>query len=436
MGLATAKIGWENLKTFAVLVWHRFDKDRGLMVAASLSYTSLLALVPLMAIGFAVLAAFPVFDNIQVQIRAFIFSNFLPEAVDAAQEYLDQFLGAARGVTAIGVIGLAVVALLLFSTVEAAMNDIFRVSKPRPIATRLLVFWAILTLGPLLLGASFSLATVFHAYTRSLGGEQIQGGLAFAGAIVPAALAIAAFTMFYMILPSRPVKFRHALLGAVVAGFAFVLLRVGFTLYIANFPTYQTLYGALAILPIFLFYMYLSWAVILLGAIITSALPEWGRRRRFGPNALTPAERLKLALTLLAQLYRCTETGGGLKRRALLQSVASVTDATVDAMLETLREERFVDITKHGRWLPARNPESTNLYHLLAALDLDVPPETLDAGGPDEDGWLLRLEKLLRRDGERRREALGVSLRSLLLEEDRSSAAGTMPSPVLIRTPR
>ncbi|MCW5698782.1 MAG: YihY family inner membrane protein [Rhodospirillales bacterium] len=424
--MSPLEVGLLNLKVFAALVWKRFNEDRCMAIAASLSYTSLLALVPLMAISFAVLAAFPVFDDIQEQIKTFIFANFLPEAVDTVQQYLDRFLGAARGVTAIGVIGLAVTALLLFVTIEGGMNEIFRVSRPRSIVTRLLVFWAILTLGPLIMGTSFSLATLVYAFAESLGVDEVRGGLAMVARFVPPVLAIIAFAIFYVIIPSRPVKFSHALIGAVIAGVVFAALRSGFAFYITRFPTYQTLYGALATIPIFLFWMYLSWAVVLIGAIVTATLPEWGRRTRIGQGTLEPSDLLILALTLLAELYRGAERGGGLKRRQLLSVVHAVSDATVDAMLERLRREHFVDITAHGRWLPARNPSSVDLHELMTALGLEIRIDAVADDAYETAQWKPRLEAALRHDTEKRRDSLGISLRSLLLDDEAPSEESSL----------
>jgi len=269
----------DDLRAFGRIVWRRFGEDKCLRVAASLSYTSLLALVPLVAVGFAVLSAFPVFETVQKDIQAFVFENFLPSAVDEAQAYIDQFVGKARGLTGPGIIGLALTAMLLLSTIESAMNAIFRVTRPRPLVPRVLVFWAVLTLGPLLLGASFSLSTYMVALTTSPEIEAFTGPLGRLARVLPLVLAVAGFTVFFTIIPNRPVKIRHALIGGLVSGILLSGLRYGFAQYVTHFPTYETLYGALATVPIFLVWMYLSWVVVLIGAVVAAALPSWRRGR-------------------------------------------------------------------------------------------------------------------------------------------------------------
>ena len=162
--------GWiDRSRRFAAFLWHRFVENDCLHLAASLSFTSLLAIVPLTAIAFSILAAFPVFRGVREKIQSSVFENFMPQSAQAMQTYFDQFISNTGQLTAVGIVGLAVIAVMLLSTIEAAMNTIFRVIRPRALLPRLLVFWALLTLGPLLLGTSFSLSTYFFALTKSIG---------------------------------------------------------------------------------------------------------------------------------------------------------------------------------------------------------------------------------------------------------------------------
>lgn len=404
-------------KDFLVLLWKRFEEDRCLTVAASLSYTSLLALVPLMTIGFAVMSAFPVFDDIQNELQAFLFSNFVPDAVQTAQDYLNESVGAARGMSAVGVVGLAVTALLLFSTIEEAMAVIFRATGRRSMVTRLLVFWAILTLGPLLIGASFSLASLGYGFARSAEIDGAGGVGSLLTQVLPTVLGVVAFSLFYLVLAGRPVKLRHALVGAVVAGVGFALLRAGFALYITRFPTYQTLYGALAAIPIFLLWMYLSWTVVLAGAVVAATVPEWGRPLpEASRTALNPGDRLVLALALLDAVYQAQRSGRAVRQRDLLGSIPA-SESDVAAMLAALRRGGFLDVSAAGRWLPARDPETATLYDLLGILDLEASVD-LAGAGPEAEPWKCRLAALLATDRERRGQALGIAIRSLLETAD------------------
>jgi len=243
---------------FFSYVGGRFSSDRCLRMAAGLSYTSLLAIVPLTAIAFSMLAAFPVFSGVRDVLQDAVFSNLLPQTADATKDYFNQFIQNTTTLSAVGIVALAATAVLLLGTIEADMNAIFRVVLPRALVPRLLVFWALLTLGPLLLGASFSLSTYFFAATQWVGIDTNGGLIAFFGTFLPTIMIILMLTVFYVIIPNRPVSLTAGISGALIAGIGFTILRKIFSWYIVTFPTYQNIYGAMSVIPIFLIWMYLS----------------------------------------------------------------------------------------------------------------------------------------------------------------------------------
>ncbi len=377
-----------EVKAFAKLVLTRFGRDQCMRIAAALSYTSLLALVPLGAIAFAILSAFPVFDNIQDQIKSLIFENFLPESVEGAQAYFDRFISAAGSMTAVGIIGLAVTAILLLATIEGALNSIFHVKAKRPFVPRLMMFWAVITLGPLLLGGSLSLGTYLYALTEWAGADNIPGLGGVMTRLLPTVLAIFAFSVFYAIVPYRPVKVMHALIGGISAGVLFGLLRQLFALYISAFPAYQTIYGALATVPIFLIWMYLSWAVVLIGAEIAASLPQWGRAKMAATfEDMTPARQLDAALVSIERLWR----------KGRDEEVAHPTRDTrreqiLSQALEVLRDAGFVGVSDQGDWLLKRDPDVLTIADLAHGLSLAPNPADLPAGGPS---WRARLKDSL-----------------------------------------
>ena len=265
----------EQVGPFLAYIANRFGEDRCLRMSAGLSYTSLLAIVPLTAIAFSMLAAFPVFSGVRETFQDMLFSNLLPQTADASREYFNKFVQNTTTLSAVGIVALAATAVLLLGTIEADMNAIFRVSRPRPLAPRLLVFWALLTLGPLLLGASFSLTTYIFAATRWMGLDSSGGLFALLGTILPTLMIVLLLAVFYIIIPNRPVSFSAGLIGGLIAGIAFTVLRKLFGWYVISFPTYQNIYGAMSVIPIFLVWMYLSWLIVLVGAIITASISEW-----------------------------------------------------------------------------------------------------------------------------------------------------------------
>ncbi len=388
----------------------RFLQDQCPRVAASLSYTTLLALVPLAALAFAMLSAFPVFGDMEEQIQDFIFENFLPESIGAVQEHLNNFIDNAGGMTVAGIGGLAVTGMLLLAIIESAVNSIFRVNKKRPPAARILVFWAIITLGPLLMGASFSLSSYILSLTKTAGVEAFTGLFGRLTRTVPALIVMLAFGLFYLLAPYRRVRWRHAAVGGIVAGTLFSALRWAFGIYVIYVPTYQTIYGALAAVPIFLVWIYLSWTTVLIGAVITASLPVWNRpegRRRLVD--LEAGERLALGAGVAAALLEASRSGKGMTPPALAVATESGEPA-VEAILERLRSAGYADTIGGKKWVMIRDPDSATLFDLFKALGLEA-----DVAGQDgEQGsmpWRRRLRAITANSTGAQQELMSMSLR-------------------------
>lgn len=399
---------------FAKFVFHRFVEDRGWRMAAGLSYTSLLAIVPLTAIAFSMLAAFPVFENVKEQFQDVIFANLLPQSADSMRDYFNQFIGNTTSLSAVGIVALALTAVLLLGTIEADMNTLFRVDRPRPLASRLLVFWAMITLGPLLLGASFSLSTYLFAATRWMGLDLASGPLGFVTQMLPTLIIIVLLILFYFTIPNRPVQLLSAVAGGAMAGLLFALLRKVFGWYVATFPTYQSIYGALSVIPIFLIWMYLSWTVVLMGAVMTASVSEW---RRSGGRPLSrelrAGPRLVVALRILAMLNDASQAGRQVRRREFLSELGSG-EAAVDTILTMLRDAGFVDRSERGRWVLTRDIDTATLYDLYQALRLALRDEDLSIASVE--GWEGNLRGRLRVLQEAQHTATDVTLKDILTE--------------------
>lgn len=255
----------------------RFIEHRCMQVASSLTLTTLLALVPVVTVALTVASAFPVFGSLLRQLHNFVVQNMLPRSVDAITTYAQQFSENAAHLTAVGVVFIGVTALLLMFTIESEFNVIWRVSRPRPLLRRVLVYSTVLTIGPLLIGASLSLTS--YLITLSLGlVEEMPGMRSALLRFVPLMLTSAAFALLYFTMPKCRVLKRDALTGGIAAGAGFEIMKHGFGFYVANFPTYKVIYGAFAAVPIFLLWIYLSWLIIIGGAVLAAALPEWRER--------------------------------------------------------------------------------------------------------------------------------------------------------------
>lgn len=261
-------------RKFLVFLFRRAQGDTIFRVAASLSYTSLIAIVPLMAIGLAIFSAFPVFQGIKNQLQEFAISHFVPTIEQEITQYFSDFISATAQLTTIGVIGIAITAILMLSTIENSLNFIFKVNRARNIKTKITLYWTAITLGPLLLGTALSLKGYVYTLQKFMP-ESIISTQFYLSSLIPALFTIIALVLLYVLVPNRKVKIIHALIGAIVALFMFYIMRQFFGLVISASATYKTLYGAMATLPILLIWIYFSWVVVLFGAILTAAIGEY-----------------------------------------------------------------------------------------------------------------------------------------------------------------
>ena len=287
-----------TLKRLARFAVKRSREDRIAQVAGSLTFTTMLAIVPLATVAFALFTAFPIFAKFQASLQMFLAQHLMPDQINSQIfKYLNQFASKAKGLTTAGMIVLFVTSVMTMMTVESAFNVIWRVAKPRPLAQRVLVYWAIVTLGPLLIGVSLSISSYLFARSSVLAGEHTTALLewALAGATLP--LTALAFALLYVYLPNCSVQWRDAVVGGLLAAIAFEFAKRGFGFYVRRMPTYTAVYGAFALVPLFLLWVYLCWFITLAGATIVSALPairvgQFHRRHYAGSDLLDALEML------------------------------------------------------------------------------------------------------------------------------------------------
>ena len=397
----------------------RFVRDKGFVSASALTYTTLLALVPLLTVIFAIFTAFPAYKKLRQQAETLLFQSLVPQVGDQIQAYAGTFVAKAGALTGFGVIGLTITAILLFFSIEGALNAIWRAVEPRPLLTRLLSFWAVLTMAPLLLGASLSLGLGVLARMKADG----DPGLAFALSLIPFLFETAAFTFMYVAIPNREVAWKDALAGGAVAGLATELAKTGFTFYLTLFPTYEAIYGALSVVPTFLLWLYLFWSVILFGAELAASLPEWRAGRLLGEGgSLSTGQRLMVALAILDTLHQASRHGVGLKREALARRV-HVGASNIDDMLEALRKSHWVERSGRGAWMVSRDLHRATLADLRIALDLAIRGEDGMAGLLDV-AWAPRTTALITNAEQSGREMLNVSLATVFASQNDPENAG------------
>jgi membrane protein len=251
----------------------RLSEEQVPQVAGSLTFTTVLAVVPVMTIAFAIFTTFPLFNTFRDALEAYFVQSLMPRGVtNTILDNLSLFAAKANRLSAVGAVTLVLTAIMMFAIVDRSLNRIWRVKTPRSFTQSLIVYWAIMTLGPLLIGASLSLTTLVSPVASTLAQQ-----LPWMGTVAAISVSLMLMTMFfgllYLIVPNRLVDWRDALIGGLVAAIAFEMTNRGFAFFITKFPSYRVIYGALAAVPIFLVWVYLFWLITLLGAVLAVALP-------------------------------------------------------------------------------------------------------------------------------------------------------------------
>ncbi|MBK1735054.1 hypothetical protein CKO15_07095 [Halorhodospira abdelmalekii] len=414
----------------------RISSDDCFKSAGMLAYVTLLAIVPLLTIGFSVLTAFPVFADVTDRLRELMIEHLVPAASETVDEHLESFMGRAAELTAVGIVGLAVSSLLLLNSVERVLNGLWGVRRPRPTVQRFMVYWTVLTVGPLLIGASIAATSGMGAI--SLGAiEPPSVVVAQLVAIAPFIVQAVVFTLIYAIVPHCRVPVSHAVLGGLCASALFEIAKHGFAAFVTSAPTYEIIYGALAALPIFLLWLYISWWVILIGAEITHGLSNY--RRQLTASTLSTQRGALLRVTrLLGHLYSGQRSGSGLTFAELLELEPQLEAVVLAETLEQLRESHIVERSDQGEWLLARDAAYLTLGEIQrrhayplprlseiaapesAAADTDPEQQGPEEGSPPEViTWQARLAARLRQAEQDLDQALAVPLSELFAPTER-----------------
>jgi membrane protein len=260
-------------------VVRRFLGERLTLTAAALSFDTLLGLVPMIVVGFSLFQLLPHASGMSTALEKFLLANLLPDKAGVIiASHLGQFAHRAAGAPLVGAIAMVITALMQTLTIEHAFNTIWKIKTKRPLVKRISMHLIALLIGPLAFGGSLTLITLVAGVSFGLIGQPEWLSTTFFR-ILPIVLMTALFAVLYWGVPNRPVARWHALTGGAFAAVGFATMQRLFSLYVANFPTYTLMYGAFAAVPIFLSWLYLSWSVILIGALLVSELPAAARIR-------------------------------------------------------------------------------------------------------------------------------------------------------------
>jgi membrane protein len=368
---------WKNT---AQTLLERFREDRLGLTASSLTFTTTIALVPCVTVALAVFTAFPMFAKFQGVLQQWLIESLVPDSI-ARQVlgYLTQFAGKASKLGGAGVAVLFVTALALILTIDRTLNSIWRVRKPRPLGQRVLVYWAAVTLGPLLLAVSLTVTSYAVSTSKGMVGS-LPGGVQLLLDSLQFVLLGWGMAGLYHYVPNTQVRWAHAWVGGMFVSAGFEIAKRLLVLYLAKVPTYSVLYGAFATVPILLIWIYTAWVIVLLGAVITAYLPSLlsGVQRR----ARAHGWQFLLALETLQQLEPMrNDQAKGLSINALAQ-LLRVDTVQLEPVLETLVALDWIgQLQEEGEGVEARyvllaNPDTTLLEPLFNELLLQRESST------------------------------------------------------------
>ena len=353
-----------DLKIFCMFVISRFIKGDCTYRASALTFTTLLAIVPLMSVGFSILSTFPVFEDLRAPLQDFIFENFVPSTGKVLQEYLQSFTKQVAKLSIVGVIFLFITALLVMRTIEASMNHIFRVHSQRRGVSAFLLYWAILSLAPILLGLSLAASSYFFSLPFVKGHHAPTILLI----VSPALISLIGFTFLYIVVPNTKVPITHGLVGALVATFLFETAKKGFAYYLSQFNTYELLYGAFATIPIFFVWVYWTWLITLFGAEITYALSVHYERRKG-----LSLDGLSHCFWWLHTLWKNQKSGQPTSAEALINSTEKPYAVDIDHVLSSLLQVGLIQKTEDGKYTIGRALNRISIYELKMMLPFGLP---------------------------------------------------------------
>jgi membrane protein len=277
----------------------RASENRLTQIASSLTFTTVLAIVPLLAVVLALFTAFPLFGEFRLALENFMTANLMPATIsENVMAYLNQFAAQASRLTAIGSLFLVVTSILLMMTIDEAFNGIWHVTQQRPLRQRMMVYWVILSLGPILAGASLWATSLMAQISLHHVGESSALG-SFTLSLIPLAITGAGFAALFVHVPNRQVYWKDALAGGFGSAIVLAIMKAGFAFYLTRFPSYTVIYGAFATVPIFLLWIYLSWLAILFGATVAATLPllrlrRWDENRQPGAAFIDAVNIIRL----------------------------------------------------------------------------------------------------------------------------------------------
>ncbi len=368
----------QYIRAFAPFFWKNFIHDRIFLGAGSLAFQTLLSIVPVLAVILSILSVFTVFTPFKHSIEDFLVQNFLPGTGAVLNRYLADFIEKTASVPLLGGVFLFIIALFLISTVDHTLNEIWEVHAPRKALQGFTLYWTVLTLGPVLIGSSLA-ASSYVWYTVFTEGPLLELKTRLLS-YLPFINSIFAFFLLYMLVPNRRVRFVHAMSGGFLAAVMFELSKIWFLFYITHIATFEHIYGALSVIPMLFFWIYLGWVVVLTGAEFVFCLgalkPLGGTVESFNPIRGVPE-----ILAVLASIWNGQKSGRSMNMKKILKTVHSLQPSDLRKIVDILLQNDVVHVTANGDLAVSRDLYTLSIYDLYTI----IPPGFVG----DENGSLI-----------------------------------------------
>ena len=406
-GSGLQDIGRKGSALLKFMTMH-FMQDRILLSAGSLAFQTLLSMVPLMAVILSMLRLFPFFSSFKRYIGDFLFQNFAPAQGALLKAYLWEYIDKASTVPTIGGVFLFVIALFLISTIDHTLNGIWEVHAPRKFLQGFTLYWTVLTLGPVFIGTSLVASSFvwYEVFTQGPLLEMKARLLSF----IPFINSILAFSLLFLLVPNRKVRFDHAMAGGLLAAVLFEIAKRWFTFYVSNFATFEHIYGALSVVPMLFFWIYLEWVVVLTAAVFVYSLGYFSPASESG-REFDPLKGLPDLLAVLSHIQSAQTSGRFIDMKKLFGAENIPDRSKLSRIVEFLEQNKVIHLTADGGLAVTADLHSFTLYDLYSKL----PPE-MARGEADAPEIVVgdRFDEVRKEAGEALRSGLHVPLIELL----------------------
>lgn len=336
--------------------------------AAALTFTTLLAIVPLIAVSFAILSAFPAFDAFGVRVQDFIIANFVATSGGAIQRYIQEFITHVSQLSVLSISVLIVTAILMMYTIEESFNEIWKVKIERHFGSSLLLYWGVLTISPILMSVGLFVSSYIVALPTVNTTVENLGLKDFVLPVISFLLSSTLFTILYLVVPNCLVRFRYGVIGGLIAGLLFEIAKAGFGIYLYFFPTYQLLYGTLAAIPLFFLWVYISWLIILFGAVITHTLAF-----RYKLKGEVKLDGFTHAVLWLGYFWRAQLKGSSLSLDELVAQDSYDYQVEPEDQLDCFIQKKIIEPTHAGKYVLNRDLSTFTLGEFYVSLPWQLP---------------------------------------------------------------